>query len=334
MLEASRPRAASRPLVEYRRLDAREPLAPDVLAAIAFGAATELPRDPRCIRAPLEPRIGAGLAQVWHGTGPVRLGQSGLVRYAQDGRHIMGWLEVEEAAYGNIAAAAEAAYAALLEFTAASACPHVWRIWNFIADINAGQGDDERYKQFCLGRAAAYAAYAAYAAAGDRRPGIGFPAATAVGTLDGRRRLQLCWLAGTEDGHPLENPRQVSAFRYPRQYGPAAPSFSRAMLTPDGTLLISGTASIVGHGSLHPDDATAQLEETLRNLDALLEAASARGFERSRGAPLLTVFLRRPLDAQWVADRLRAHYAAEAGIVVLDAAICRAELLLEIEAIR
>ena len=152
-----------------------------LLAAIAFGAATELPRDPRCIRAPLEPRIGAGLAQVWHGTGPVRLGQSGLVRYAQDGRHIMGWLEVEEAAYGNIAAAAEAAYAALLEFTAASACPHVWRIWNFIADINAGQGDDERYKQFCLGRAAAYAAYAAYAAAGDRRPGIGFPAATAVG---------------------------------------------------------------------------------------------------------------------------------------------------------
>ncbi len=328
MLEIEQPRVAPRLVVEYRRLDPQAGLGPDVLAAIAFGAGCELPQDPRCIRAPLEPHVGAGLSLVWTGSGAVKLGQSGLVRHAADGHHLMGWLEVDEDACGGIAGAARVAYEALLDFTAASRYAHLWRIWNFIGDINEGVGDDERYRQFCVGRAEAFTR------AGGRPQGPGFPAATAVGTLDGRRRLQLCWLAGAETGRPLENPRQVSAYRYPREYGPASPSFSRAMLTPAGTLLVSGTASIVGHGSLHPGDADAQFEETLRNLDAVAGASTERGLARGVGAPLLTVFLRRPVDAQWIARRLRERYGSDAGIVVLDAEICRTELLLEIEAIR
>jgi hypothetical protein len=58
------------------------------------------------------------------------------------------------------------------------------------------------------------------------------PAATCIGRFDGVRRLQVYWLAAREAGLPLENPRQVSAFRYPRQYGPQSPSFSRALLPP------------------------------------------------------------------------------------------------------
>jgi chorismate lyase/3-hydroxybenzoate synthase len=196
-----------------------------------------------------------------------------------------------------------------------------------MGDINAGEADAERYKQFSVGRARAFAD------ADAQSPGMPWPAATAVGTLDGRRRLLVCWLAGTEAGDPVENPRQVNAYCHPRQYGPASPRFSRAMLAPEGTLLVSGTASIVGHDSLHVDDVTAQLEETLRNLDAVTAKAGLQRQARACRVPLLTVFLRRPGDAAWVAQRLRDHYRAEPRFVILDAAICRPELLLEIEAI-
>jgi chorismate lyase/3-hydroxybenzoate synthase len=321
------PRTAPRLRVAYEPLTADDTLGPDVLAAIAFGMEASPPRDPRCVRVPLGPVLGAGLVQVWTGVGPVRLGQTGIVRHTEDGTHLMGWIEVDEDAHGGLVAAAEAAYRELLGFHAESRYRHVWRIWNFVGDINAGSGDDERYRQFCLGRARAFER------AAGRAAGIGYPAATAVGTVDGRRRLSICWLAGAVAGQPVENPRQVSAFRYPRQYGPAAPSFSRAMLTPGDALLVSGTASIVGHGSLHHGDAGAQLEETLRNLDALAAAASAPTGSRAVAAPLLTVFLRRPVDPARIVQRLQQHYPANTGIVVLDADICRAELLLEIEAI-
>ena len=49
--------------------------------------------------------------------------------------------------------------------------------------------------------------------------------AKAVRRLDAEHRLALT-------GTPVENPRQVSAYRYPRQYGPQPPSFARAMLPP------------------------------------------------------------------------------------------------------
>jgi chorismate lyase/3-hydroxybenzoate synthase len=313
--------------VDYREHDLGETFGNDVLAAITFGESGAHPSDPRCIRVPLEPRLGRGLAQVWTGKGPVKLGESGLVRHAEDGSHLMGWLEVDEVAHGGLAAAAEAAYGALLEFHAASRYRHLWRLWNFIGDINAGGGDAERYKQFCMGRARAFTREQA------RFPGLGYPAATAVGTLDGRRCLHVCWLAGVEAGLQIENPRQVSAFRYPRGYGPASPTFSRALLTPAGHLLVSGTASIVGHGSMHTGDATAQLEETLRNLDAVTATATSRGTALVDRPPLLTVFLRPPVDAAAVERRVREHYSTNAGIVILDAAICRTELLLEIEAI-
>src|SRR3546814_8116900 len=57
------------------------------------------------------------------------------------------------------------------------------------------------------------------------------------------------------------------------------PSFSRATLIGDGAnarLLVSGTASVVGHESLHAGDLTAQLDETMANLDAQIGRASCR----------------------------------------------------------
>ena len=99
-----------------------------------------------------------------------------------------------------------------------------------------------------------------------------------------RARLQVYWLAARTPGTPLENPRQVSAYRYPRQYGPQPPSFARAMLpaSPAMPLLLSGTAAVVGHESRHAESVAAQLDETLLNFDSLLGAAHAAAPGRCR----------------------------------------------------
>jgi chorismate lyase/3-hydroxybenzoate synthase len=315
----------------YSRLRAGDTLGDDVLAAIVFGGTAPCPDDPRCLRIDLEPLGGAGLSEVWRGAGPARIGTTGPIRHVDDGHCLAGWIELDESRFGGLVEASETAYRGLLRFHAQSPFRHVWRIWNFITDINEGKGDEERYKLFCLGRARAFAATHATS------PDIGYPAASAVGKPRGARTLQVCWLAGRGPGEALENSRQVSAYDYPRQYGPAAPSFSRAMLTPHPMLLISGTASIVGHASLHPGDTAAQLEETLANLEGLLrQAHTRRGFGSTRLGPdsLVKVYLRNGSDAAAVESRLRERLGHEVPFLILAADICRPELLLEIEVVQ
>jgi chorismate lyase/3-hydroxybenzoate synthase len=133
---------------------------------------------------------------------------------------------------------------------------------------------------------------------------------------------------------PLENPRQTSAYRYPRQYGPAAPGFSRAMLVSDRLVLISGTASIVGHASRHPGDVRAQLEETLTNLANILQraASSASGITPRLGAEsLLKVYIREESQLPEVESLLQRHLPAQTQFLILHADICRAELLVEVD---
>ena len=83
----------------------------------------------------------------------------------------------------------------------------------------------------------------------------------------------------------IENPRQLSASLYPPRYGLRSPMFARAALVPNGRgaqLLVSGTASIVGHESLHIGDPERQLEETARNFEALVETAMRADSGRPR----------------------------------------------------
>jgi chorismate lyase/3-hydroxybenzoate synthase len=131
----------------------------------------------------------------------------------------------------------------------------------------------------------------------------------------------------------VENPRQVSAWRYPRQYGPSAPTFARAMHAPTcpPQLYISGTAAIVGHTSHHPEDLAAQLNETLANLDSLLDAA---GSTPSLGAMSpLKVYVRHASDVPAVRELLRARLGDKVPLVLLQGDVCRRELLLEIDGV-
>ena len=315
--------------VRYAEGTAADLLAqPGILALIGFGPAQGDPDDPRFVRVGLEP-TEAGRFEVWRGGQPVRCGRHGALRWSSDGNYLFFAIEIDEAAVGGIEAAAEQAYAAVCQLIAthrfADGGPgHILRLWNYMDAINEGRGDDERYRHFCCGRARGL----------DPAARNGYSAATAIGRRDGKRVLQVYGLAAREEGVAIENPRQVSAWSYPRQYGPVAPTFARATRTPAGQLLVSGTASVVGHQSRHAGDTLAQLDETLRNLDSLLVAAGPCIAARGINAALLKVYLREPAEAAAVEQRLRRHLADPVGLLILLGDICRSDLRIEIDGIQ
>lgn len=308
--------------IGYAQIPAPQLLAqPDVLAVIGFGAGAALPDDPRALRVGLEP-LQAPLLEVWRTQAPVTSGRDGDLRWSRSDEHLFFAIEVDEAMHGGIAAAANHAYRTLTAYVAASATPHLLRLWNYLDAINLGDGDDERYRLFCDGRARGMRDF-------QNRD---YPAATAIGRQDGVRVLQVYGLAARHPGRPIENPRQVSAWRYPRQYGPTAPTFARGMLTPAAQLLISGTAAVVGHVSLHDGNLAAQLDETWANLRSL--AAQVGMGDSGFGAhTFLKAYLRDHADSGAVAAALQARAPALDGLLLLAGDICRRELLVEVDGV-
>ncbi|MBM0104438.1 hypothetical protein JM946_06755 [Steroidobacter sp. S1-65] len=323
--------AALRVAYQLHGVSGHAPLTGPVLAAIRFGSNP----GPVTTGAPiltidvgLDPLHGPApaLAELWFATGAVHTGRWSdgasvptQVRYAHDEHYLFAVIELDEREHGGILLTAEHAYAAVRRFQQQSGFAHLLRMWNYMDAINEGAGDMERYRQFCVGRGR-----------GLGEVPQGYPSATAVGRQRSDHILQVFWLASKVPGRALENPRQVSAYHYPRIHGPVSPTFARALIAPDDCLLISGTASIVGHVSQHHDDVMAQLEETVRNLSSF-----APHISRSRTADskdLLKVYVRDPAMTDAIAARLRELYPT-GDIIFVAADICRRELLLEIEAV-
>jgi len=301
----------------------------DVLAVFGFGAAApQRHADPRYLHVPLQPHAAVAPFEVWRTDGPIASGRDGEIAWSSNGQLSFGVIEVEEGESGIVEAAAHA-YERLTGFVRDSDTPHLLRIWNYLDAITQGDGDAERYRQFCVGRARGLGAFDA----------AQLPAATAIGRCDDDRVLQIYWLSAAAPGIPVENPRQVSAYRYPRTYGPQPPSFARAMLPPtaqQAPLLLSGTASVVGHASQHADALLAQLEETFANFDALLGAArlSQSTLPASFGAGTrLKVYVRDRGDLDAVDAALQARFGDRVPHILLHAAICRRELCVEIDGV-
>ena len=301
---------------------------PGTLAVFGFGAAAARAgeADPRYLPVPLQP-LDAPRIEVWRVAGPVARARDDGIAHADDGQLQFGALELDETAAGGILGASAAAYARLQAFRQRSGFPHLLRVWNYFDAITEGEGDGERSRQFCVGRVRGLGAVDT----------ASLPAATAIGSHGDARQLQVYWLAARRPGTPLENPRQTSAWRYPRDYGPQSPSFARAMLPAPGAalpLLLSGTASIVGHASRHVESLAAQLDETLANLHSLLGAAHARLpalAPRFDASSRLKVYVRDADDADAVARLLDLRLGSDVPRLLLQADVCRRELRVEIE---
>jgi chorismate lyase/3-hydroxybenzoate synthase len=178
------------------------------------------------------------------------------------------------------------------------------------------------------------------------------PTASAVGI--GAGGLAIYALGGPDAGQPVENPRQVPAYRYSARYGPLPPCFARGTIvrglpTRDGdagaaTLLVGGTASIVGEASLHDRDARQQALETFENLAELVAAARRQiagsalaGADAPRAAfdafTELRVYVVRDSDAPLLREMVTERFGRTARIEFAQADLCRRELLVEIEGV-
>ncbi|MFT4179323.1 MAG: pteridine-dependent deoxygenase [Thermomonas sp.] len=300
--------------------------APGTLAVFGFGdAAPALHGDPRYLHVAL-PAHGRAPLECWRVDGEVAHGRSDGIAWSEGGGLQFGALEIADD--GDIDTIARQAYARLQTWLAASTHPHVLRIWNYMDAITEGEGDAERYRRFCVGRARGI---------GREQPPQELPAATAIGHPHASGCFQLYWLAARRAGTPLENPRQVQAWRYPRQYGPQAPGFARALLPAEASmpLLLSGTAAVVGHASQHGDSLEAQLDEVLANLRSLIDTARVQrpALPAQPGAgSVLKVYVR---DAEAMArvDALMAQHLPEVPRIVLHAHVCRRELAVEIDGV-
>jgi len=210
-------------------------------------------------------------------------------------------------------------YQALLKCIDASPQKELVRFWNYIPNINHGAGDSENYKRFCTGRLAAFNDFGLENAQ--------FPAASAVGHYG--EGITIYALSASVAGTHHANPRQLDAFKYPRQYGPSSPSFARATtlsIEQQRLCFISGTASILGHSSVNCGNLRLQLHTTNDNILHLL-----KGTDFTRGdIRTLRVYLRN-IDDYDECKEVVEQLFPDTTIIYTHADICRADLLVEIE---
>ena len=303
----------------------------DILAVFEFGRSPLESIDPRHVPVALPQLDSPRRVEVWRCDGPIKAGTWDRLRFAQGHQLTMGHIALDLREQAGMREASRQAYEILQSYLQQS--PHAWplKIWNYIPAINRGEEDEELYRQFCLGRADAV-----LIDPGDLPP---LPAATAIGSPSSEPALQVYFLSGALPGLDVENPRQVSAWRYPKQYGPRSPLFSRGtilMLNGSRQFLISGTASVVGHQTHHENQVANQLSESLRNVHSLLQEghrlmgdAQARLDENG----ILKVYIRRPEDYELIRRTLEAEAPPDIPRIYLQGDICRENLLTEIDGI-
>ena len=221
---------------------------------------------------------------------------------------------------------AENLYRELFEITKGA---FLYRVWNYLPQINFGEGDQERYKQFCEGRSNAF-----HETFGEEHLTF-MPAGSCVG-IDGDE-LVIYFLAGAKCPDHHENPNQVPAYRYPRQYGPRSPSFARATsihLNQKHYSFISGTAAVLGYESQGNNDLQRQLKVTCDNLE-LISGQISNSVPDSKHTKMKRngkVYLRNSNDYEEARNYLKFRFSDLVdSLIFLRSDICRKELLIEIE---
>ncbi len=233
-------------------------------------------------------------------------------------------------ASGRLEDPVEQAYSRLLEIARGW---HLYRVWNFIPGINDMRGGLECYRQFNIGRWAAFESFFGR----DLRAFM--PAATAVGL--GGDKAAVVFLAGRARPDYLENPSQIPAYHYPADYGPRPPGFARGVVVsrPAGRLaLLSGTASIEGHRSIGEGDWPLQFRTTQHNIEIMLgrmNAAAAWRPDQWRQGGIqdarFKCYLRHEESLSLIREWIQESCGDDRHFTYLLADVCRRDLDIEIE---
>ena len=272
---------------------------------------------------------GTQQSEVWIARDSLVSGSEGDIEFRKNNELLFGKICLDESIFESLSHCSNYAYSSIMNFIIKKEFPHLLRIWNFFPDINKVSSSTERYQAFCIGRHEALAKVAEFEHM--------LPAATAIGTHEGE--FTVYFLATTKAGVQIENPRQISSYHYPKKYGPKSPSFARATLKhwPGvSQFFISGTASVVGHETLHEDNVLLQLDETLKNIEALV--TSVRDIHQQlirdlTGLSLMKVYIRHSEHYKIIKEALLQRVGNKMSVIYLHGDICRSNLLLEIEAV-
>ena len=271
-----------------------------------------------------------GKVEVWRTGRDVVAGHHGGLAYSHDGRYLFcgGRVHHDE----NYAVATEDMYLQALALIEHMGYPTIARMWNIVGGITKPvDTGTTRYSEFCQARARAFEQRGLTTA--------DMPAATGIGGHDDHT---VVYLLATRSGSivRLENPRQVPAYEYPDQYGIQPPSFARATYVRSpagpGDLFISGTASIVGHETVHLDDTEMQTRTTVDNIAALVstENLRAHGVDAElslRDLDCVKVYVKHRHDLDTVRRICAAALGPDTQVVYTIADVCREDLLVEIE---
>ena len=305
----------------------------ELLLSFNFSTNTCTTTHPARVNLRLQPLEQDQVSENWWYEGTVKYRNFGSVRVAECQDYTVAIIEKPSVGSDQFKTQTRQAYCELLTAVQATQHTQVAKIWNYFNDINSGEGDSEKYKQFSIGRAQAF-----------QKLGLcelSAPTGTAIGT-QGDNGLVLIALASNRRFQTIENPRQLPAFNYPKIYGPCSPKFSRGgIVTSDShkLYLISGTASVVGHASSFPYDTSGQINQTTKNLKSLCEAISAEDSEQERlildGKSVLRVYLKNPDDYSVIVEELAADVELNSrNVIYLHGTICRKELMVEIDGIK
>ena len=314
----------------------------NVLGVVGFEKPPQIDLAQVPVTASMTPSLGVAenLCEVWRVAGgqDVELStaslKQGRVHYRYCDEFLFGSITLDEERFDRNGSAAlqratMTAYQGIFAVLEGMRHRHLIRVWNYLPEINREADGDERYRHFNSARQTAFR--------NSGRSTVGtVPAASALGSPAGSP-ISIYFLASREPATMIENPRQTSAYYYPPKFGTHSPVFSRACVLSElaGTnLFVSGTASIVGHETIHRGDVTAQTRETLANIDALLgETNRVVGAKRYCLDGLkFKVYVRQPSDLGAIESVLSASLPASTPIVYLQADVCREDLLVEIEA--
>jgi enamine deaminase RidA (YjgF/YER057c/UK114 family) len=296
-----------------------------VLGVIGFGRRAPVACAPIWVDIPVLDGHDTSM-EVWVSDAPVTRCDYHGINGATDGNVLFGSVTLEQHPGDTLHALAKQAYTSIFEFIDHHDCRNLLRVWHYFPLINDDENGLERYRSFNAGR------HEGFVANGRSISEESVPAASALGSNSGS--LVVYFMAGKQPGTAVDNPRQVSAYRYPHLFGPRSPIFVRAMSASVGgqhCFFISGTASIVGYETVHQGDAEKQTTETLLNIHTLLQQAPH--YDPAQGRMLLKVYLRHAEDMAMVQAKIHAQFGAACSAVYLHSNICRSDLLLEIEGV-
>ena len=219
---------------------------------------------------------------------------------------------------------------------------HIVRQWNYIGNILEVRNGIQNYQIFNEVRSENYHKY---------RSAKGYPAATGVGIKYGGVVLDFF---AVKAGNPLkiiaiDNPDQVNPYAYGQEVLIGVPNggrnikqppqFERAMLLTgslDSTILVSGTASIVGQNTIGTDDVNKQTIVTIENINKLADSRRIKKLTHyinnaTWKSILLRVYIKYQKDFASVKAICQMQFPGVPAVYI-EADICRDDLLVEIEA--